>query len=491
MRAGCGAAAAAIALCTCTTEPTETGSALPAAGESPPSRQAVALSNRGALFLQQNSPRRALTALRKAIDLAPELPDAHFNLGLVLARLGRHAEAVAAYESAGRLGFESAGLHLAHGASLRALNRYAPAADAFSRALPMAAGRADLHLARGEVLRAMGHLDSALAAFERASALDSTLGEAERYRGELLAASGRLEEAASAYGRAIALEPADSGGLLGRAEVLRRSGDLDAALRDLEAAVDLDPRSQRARYLLAIAADELGLAGAAAEARGAFQRLTAAQRHFDQARVYAGRARRQAADLEFLRSLEIDSTFAEAWVELGVLRLADGRPADALEPLRRASALLPGDGRPRELLGETHLRLGAPQAALASFTAAESLGPSSAALSGRARALLALERYDDASRAFRRLQDHDPDALPACFHLGLIYARQGRAREAAASLRKCLDVDPEHVESHFALGSLLAESGDAAGAREHLSRVLSLDPDHPRAEEKLAALPAP
>ena len=455
-------------------------------------RQGTVLSNRGALFLQQQSPRRALNTLERAIELAPQLPDAHFNLGLVHARLGHHAEATASFERAAGLGFARPGLDIAYGVSLCAQNRYAQASAVFARAVQASPGRADLRLYRGEVLRAMGSLDSALSVFDEAVRLDSTLGAAHRYRGELLAAADRQVQAAAAYAHAVRVDTDDVAALVGQAEALRRLGRLDEATAALQSALLRAPRLSRAHYILARVAKAAGQREQARRARQDFQRLTQAQRHFDQAQVYARRGRFDDADGELTRAVEVDPAFAAAWLRLGALRLQRRRPADALESLGQVARRWPDYPEASNLTGEAYLQLGEHDRAAAAFAATLESNPSSvAALVGIGRAHFARSRFEDAQTAFRRALDLNPDEGEGYFFLGLVYAHRGLIAEAVTSLEQCLAVHPDYVEAHYHLGRILSGKGDLGTARQHLQRVLALDPEHARAADRLASLDKP
>ena len=56
--------------------------------------QAAKLLNESVPLLQSNRNQEALERLTTASQLAPEIPEVHNNMGLVLAKLGRNAEAL-------------------------------------------------------------------------------------------------------------------------------------------------------------------------------------------------------------------------------------------------------------------------------------------------------------------------------------------------------------------------------------------------------------
>ena len=78
-------------------------------------REGLLLTGRGVLLLQQGRPQRALSALEEAAQKIPDMVEPHFNMGLAYGRLGRHAEAVAAFERVLALGPPTAELCFALG----------------------------------------------------------------------------------------------------------------------------------------------------------------------------------------------------------------------------------------------------------------------------------------------------------------------------------------------------------------------------------------
>jgi len=339
------------------------------------------------------------------------------------------------------------------------------------------------------VLRARGILDSALSAVGMAARLDTSSGAAHRYRGELLAASGAQLQAAEAYAQAVGVDATDVTALVGQAEALRRSERYAEAAAALQQALSHAPRMSQAFYVLASVAEAAGDQPGAALARQTFQRLTEAQRHFDQGQVYARRGQFDDADNELSRAIEIDSDFADCWLRLGALRLEDDRPQAALMVLQQLARHWPGYPEVHNLTGEAWLQIGNHDSALDAFGATLMKDPSSvAAHIGSGRAHFAESRFAEAQTEFRRALDLNPDEHEGYYFLGLVYAHQGRTREAVSSIEQCLAVRPDHVEAHYHLGRILAGTGDQPAARRHLNRALELNPDHSQAARRLTAL---
>lgn len=138
-----------------------------------PARHADFNVNLGARLLQAERIEDAITALDRAVTLAPRMKGAHYNLGLAYAKQGRWMEAEARYR----------------------------------QALALDRGQASYHNSLSFVLRRQARNQDALAEAEEAIRLNPTFAEAHYNRARALEALGRVWEAVAASERALALEP--------------------------------------------------------------------------------------------------------------------------------------------------------------------------------------------------------------------------------------------------------------------------------------------
>lgn len=155
--------------------------------------------------------------------------------------------------------------------------------------------------------------------------------------GVVQAQGGQVTQAERSMSRAAALAPRDAG-LRFNLGCLRRGMNVPAAIGDFEAAAALDPRHLGAWMNLG----DLQLqAGNAAAARLAYGRAVALAPDMPEARfglalaAQAGNAFEEA-EAELRRVLRLAQGFAQAWIELGRVRLALHRPRDAEAALRGA-----------------------------------------------------------------------------------------------------------------------------------------------------------
>src|SRR5688572_29805795 len=139
--------------------------------------------------------------------------------------------------------------------------------------------------------------------------------------GDAALATDRTSEAIEAFSGALAFKPDSMLAHLQRAETYRRRGDRDlaAALRDARAANTLDPTAPQPIELLGD--------------------IHTAMAHYEQAVNY------------YQRYLLLDDRSTRALYKLSLAYVRQGRPRDAIDPLRRALSL-------DERFAEAHYLLG-------------------------------------------------------------------------------------------------------------------------------------
>lgn len=251
----------------------------------------------------------AIEPLQKLVAGFPDQFQAHFMLGLALAKQRQYDTALAAYDHALRLNPSFAEAHLNKGTIHFANRRFAAALDAYDQALVLRPGYPGAHLGRGYALLQLRRQQDALAAIDRALALQPDFADAWTGRGNALLDLARLPEAAAAYDRALTIRPQLAAAWSGHGNILLRSG----RHRDAEAA-----------FARAIDAD-------AAFAEAWLGRGTLA--------LSLGRHRETVEALD--RALDVNPGLVAAWTVRGQACYLEKRYDDALASWSQALALDP------------------------------------------------------------------------------------------------------------------------------------------------------
>ncbi len=191
-----------------------------------------------------------------------------------------------------------------------------------------------------------------------------------------------------------------------------------------------------------------------------------------------------AAEGSFLAAMAAAPQVAAAHFELASLCLAQGRAADAIEPLQRTLSLRPRYPRAHLLAGMALSAQGRLDAAAAALERAVALEPE------RLEAHLQLAvietrrgRLASARAHFTRVLQRDPGQVAARINLSLVLAAMKQHAESARVLRRGLHLQPENAELAARLAWLLATTADDA-VRDGAKAVVL-------AQRALQAEPAP
>ena len=234
----------------------------------------------------------AISAGRRALELNPDYPGAHSNVGIALFDQGKFEEALEHHDRAIALDANFAQAHSNRGNALQRLKRFSEAEDAYRRALDLQPTFADAWNNLGTCLRELKRPQEAEAAYRKALELapnnPDTLDnlalaakDLERFDeaadllrralviksrsdkfyvhyATVLLDQKKIDEAAAAVDQAHALNPNNHDVLNVKGRVAFERGDLDAALACYRRALALKPDLADAYNNMGNALKELG-----------------------------------------------------------------------------------------------------------------------------------------------------------------------------------------------------------------------------------------
>ena len=202
---------------------------------------ATAHNHLGRALHNSNQSLQAVSALRKAVGLRDNYPEAWANLGLVLRAIGALDEAIKAYRRAVELapGFIAAELNL--GISLLVAERVDEGLFCLESVLKREPQNQEALVNAGLALHLLGRIGEARQSFEHAIRLDPHDPLALCYLGILLHESHQPEQALEALQKALALDPMEVQAWVEVAGIHEHAGRLDDAAAALERARQVDP----------------------------------------------------------------------------------------------------------------------------------------------------------------------------------------------------------------------------------------------------------
>jgi Flp pilus assembly protein TadD len=157
---------------------------------------------------------QAVPVWKKAVELNPDDPRAHNNLGAALVETGHPEDALAEYH----------------------------------RSLELNDQSSQAHNNLGSLMAQQGRMDEAMAEFQKAVELNPDNGRAHCNLGAALSEKGRTEEALDHLRKGVSLEPKFADGQNNLGAALARAGALDEAVEHIARAVEMAPQAVEYRY---------------------------------------------------------------------------------------------------------------------------------------------------------------------------------------------------------------------------------------------------
>ncbi|MGB7497200.1 MAG: tetratricopeptide repeat protein [Candidatus Acidiferrum sp.] len=167
-------------------------------------RNGIAENNLGDAFMEQGQPAAALPHFLAAIQYAPDLGSAHYNVGVLLQRENQLPDAAVQYRLAiahAADAEEAAQAHNNLGVLYLSLNNFSVAKAEFDKAISLNPNEVNSYIARGTVQFQLGKFDDAIADFTQATSRVRSpvalywLGRAEEAKGDFARAKGAYQAA--------------------------------------------------------------------------------------------------------------------------------------------------------------------------------------------------------------------------------------------------------------------------------------------------------
>jgi len=204
---------------------------------------------------------------------------------------------------------------------------------------------------------------------------------------------------------------------------------------------------------------------------------------------YRGEGRLLEAEGLCRQVLAAQPDVAEAEHLLGVIAHQNGKLAEAIEHVRRATKLAPKNALFHANLGEMLRLAGRPKLAAEEARRALAIDPTMAAAhSNLGVALYELKDYEEAAQAQRRAIAAKPDFVEAHSNLGNALHALKRFDEAVASYRQAIALNPDYADAWANLGTTLHHAGEFEEGAAALRRAVALAPGHANARSGLGIL---
>jgi protein O-mannosyl-transferase len=200
--------------------------------------------NLGMILAGLNRPPEAITEYETALRIKPDYEEAHYNLGIALAKIpGRLPDAISHFESALRIKPNDAEAHNNLGIALASIpDRSLDGIAHFEAALRIKPDYAEAHYNLGIALAKIpDRLPDAILEYEAALKINPGFVQAYFNLGNAWSQQGRYASACEAYEEVLKLKPGYADGHVNLGLTLAIMGRLDEAITQFKTALQINP----------------------------------------------------------------------------------------------------------------------------------------------------------------------------------------------------------------------------------------------------------
>ncbi len=197
--------------------------------------------NLGFLLAGMGRTDEAMAHYQKTLELNPNHAKAHINLGILLAKEGRTGEAMAHYQKAIEINPNSGEARYNLGVLLADMGRAGEAMAHYQKAIEINPNSGEAHYNLGVLLADMGRAGEAMAHYQKALEINPNDNEIHNNLGILLANTGRTDEALAHFQKALGLDPKNAEAHNNLGILLAKEGRTDEAIARFRKALEIDP----------------------------------------------------------------------------------------------------------------------------------------------------------------------------------------------------------------------------------------------------------
>jgi tetratricopeptide (TPR) repeat protein len=214
------------------------------------SDSAKELYEKGLAFVFADDCEKASPHFEKAVKNELNNAEAHFYIGKCSSALGRHTEAIDAYQQAIRIKPDFAEAYVNLGVVYGKLGRRTEAIDAYQQAIRIKPDFAEAHYNLGTVYDSLERRTEAIGAYQQAIRIKPDFAEAHDNLAGSYMQLRRYTEAIDAYQQAIRIKPDDADVHIDLGVVYVILGDKDSALDQYKIIKTLDPKKANELFKL-------------------------------------------------------------------------------------------------------------------------------------------------------------------------------------------------------------------------------------------------
>ena len=297
----------------------------------------------GVLLNQVQDNLAAIDLISRAIQIVPDQPIFHNNLGNAYRDSDRCEQAIVCYQKALQIKPDLVETYINMGIAYHQLADLDRAASAYQKAIELKPNSAEAYYNLGNTLKEQRLFDEAVSCYRQATSLNPMLVEAFYNQANILEKQVRFDEAITCLKHCIQFKPdwAEAHNNLGN--LSKQLGFIDDAIFYCQKAIQLKPELDEAHINLGNTYKDQGDLGKAIDCyQKALQiRPTNAAAHLNLGVTYAEADHTVGAIECFQKATRLNPQFAEAHNYMGVILAEKDRRDEAIDCFQKAIAINP------------------------------------------------------------------------------------------------------------------------------------------------------
>jgi len=185
----------------------------------------------------------AESMVKQALSKDPDMPEAHYTLGMIYKEQGRLSESADEFRQATKIDSKYSEAYSGLGVSQLGLGDLVGAQQSFKQALAINTGNSTAHYGLGRVYLQQGKLDDAIKELNTSLAQYPNSAPVRLAMGEAYAAQGNSVGAVREFQESIRIKPENPDAYLHIADIRETRGDNEHSIAELRSALELMPNN--------------------------------------------------------------------------------------------------------------------------------------------------------------------------------------------------------------------------------------------------------
>lgn len=424
----------------------------------------------------------------QALEMKPNDPEIHYNLGLLYKLEQNNQAAIDAFSNSIDLssGKKRAMAHIQRGQAYLDNGDTLAARSDFNEAILLVP---DMELARINYFRTLSSKQDQISELRKIYNLNNRSFFANFYLGNFYEAEGETTLAEFHYKKALEQDPSNEEVIDHLANLMIDQDRMREANLVIEGFIagDTLPQAYFLKAKIAASTGEIESAKNLYDIAIERSNNNYPEAFVNLAILFKEQGNYSGAISNYKNAIESRNGYSLAWYNLALIYVETDSVEKAIEAYSKAIHFDPGSFKSWYNLGQLHKKNGQSDKEIAAYKEALEINPDyTRALLEMGNAYLNKEAYQNAIEAYEKILEVHPSYTKAWFNLGLAYSKMNDVKKSSQVYERLLELQPDHVSGRINLAIQYARSDKIELAISTLEDAVNIELDNPVIRYNLA-----